>query len=242
MISFVWLLCVAMLIVVPSYAQNTKSADKYVKLGVWRLVRSDYDNAIADFDKALASKPDFGLAYFYRGKARQAKGDLDGAIDDYECAFRTDARIVKVAADVAEVYRARGLLRLEELNLDQAISDFDKAISLKPDQAENYFQRGTARLIDGDLNAAISDFDRCIQLHSKYAKAYLSRGVAHMHQGNKREARQDFDKCRELKHESDFMLQMYILGIETKIKERRTRRSSQGDRIASGSANNRDLS
>jgi tetratricopeptide (TPR) repeat protein len=138
-IVFVWMLCVATLIVGPSYAQNTKSADKYVKLGVWRLVRSDYDNAIADFNKALASKPNFGLTYFYRGKARQAKGDLDGAIEDYESAFRTDARIVKVAAGVAEVYRTRGMLRLEELNLDQAISDFDKAISFKPDQAENYF-------------------------------------------------------------------------------------------------------
>ena len=124
----------------------------------------------------------------------------------------------------------------------RTISDFDKAISLKPDQAENYFQRGTARLIDGDFNAAISDFDRCIQLHSKYARAYLSRGVAHMHQANKREARRDFYKCLELKHEADLMLQLYILELETKIKERRTRRSSEGDRIALGSANNRDLS
>jgi lipoprotein NlpI len=147
-----------------------------------------------------------------------------------------------VAAGVAEVYRTRGMLRLEELNLDQAISDFDKAISLKPDQAENYFQRGTARLIDGDFNAAISDFGRCIQLHARYARAYLSRGVARMHQGNKREARRDFDKCLELKHEADLMLQMYILELETKIKQRRTRRSSQGDRIASGSANRRELS
>jgi hypothetical protein len=60
------MLYVATLIVGPSYAQNTKSADKYVKLGVWRLVRSDYDNAIADFDKALASKPDFGLLFLSR--------------------------------------------------------------------------------------------------------------------------------------------------------------------------------
>jgi hypothetical protein len=63
-----------------------------------------------------------------------------------------------------------------------------------------------------------------------------------MHQGNRREARRDFDKCLELKHEADLMLQMYILELETKIKERRTRRSSQGDGIALGSANNRDLS
>ena len=96
-----------------TYGQSSEASDKYLKRGVSRLVKNDYDNAISDFDSALALKRDFGLAYFYRGKAREAKRDLDGAIDDFERAFRADSRIVKVAADVAELYRTRGLLRLE---------------------------------------------------------------------------------------------------------------------------------
>jgi len=215
-----------------TYGQSSEASDKYLKRGVSRLVKNDYDNAISDFDSALALKPDFGLAYFYRGKAREAKRDLDGAIDDFERAFRADSRIVKVAADVADLYRTRGLLRLEQLDLNQAISDFDRAISLKPNQAENFYQRGTALLIDGDYSAAISDFNRCIELDSKYARAYLARGVAHMHRNNHREAKTDFDKCLELRQEADLMLQMYILELETKIKQRRAHRESQRGRIA----------
>ena len=215
-----------------TYGQSGEASDRYVKRGVSRLVNRDYDNAISDFDTALAHKPDFGLAYFYRGKARQAKGDLDGTIEDYERAFRADSRIVRVATDVAELYRSRGLTRLEQLDLNQAILDFDKAISLKPNQAENFYQRGTALLIDGDYSGAITHFNQCIHLDSNYARAYLARGVAYIHLHDHREAKRDWDKCRKLRQEADLMLQMYILELETKIKERRAHRAAQSDRIA----------
>ncbi|MBA3515573.1 MAG: tetratricopeptide repeat protein [Pyrinomonadaceae bacterium] len=228
-----------LLTALPCSAQRTESADWYVKRGVSQLVKGDYENAIADFDKALESNPDLGLSYLYRGKARQAKGDLDGAIEDYERAFRVDSRIVKVAADIAEIYRVRGSFRLEKLELDEAINDFDKAIRLRPHQADSYFQRGRAHLIDGDYAAAVSDFDHCVELEPMHARAYLSRGVAQMHRGYEREAREDFEKCRELRREPDFMLQMYILETELKIKDRRARRVSQAERIAMVKASRR---
>jgi tetratricopeptide (TPR) repeat protein len=78
-----------------------------------------------------------------------------------------DPKIVRLAPDVADVYPNRGLIRLDEMKLSQAISDFDKAISLKPNHAENYFQRGTVSLIDSNYSAAIVDLTRCIQLNSK---------------------------------------------------------------------------
>jgi len=53
------------------------------------------------------------------------------------------------------------------------------------------------------------------------------RGIARMHQHNRSEARRDFNKCRELKYQTDFMIQIYILEIETKIKERLRRRGLQ---------------
>ena len=217
----------------PANAQTSEQTVRYVKYGLSHFVRSEFDDAIVDFDRALDKQPDFGMAYFYRAKARQAKGDLEGALDDYEQALVADPTIMKVAGDIAGLYLARGKSRLEQLELDQAISDFDRAILLRPDQGENYFQRGLARLIDSDFTSAVSDFNKCIELDSKHAKAYLTRGIALMHQHNITEARRDFDKCRELKQQPDLMLQMYILEIETKIKERRAIRGLQHDRIAS---------
>ncbi|HEX9421763.1 MAG TPA: tetratricopeptide repeat protein [Pyrinomonadaceae bacterium] len=63
--------------------QEPEKAGKYVKLGVSRYARGDFDHAVKYFERALASNPQLASAYLNRGKARQAKGDLDGAISDY---------------------------------------------------------------------------------------------------------------------------------------------------------------
>src|SRR5215207_5525426 len=36
-----------------TYGQSSEASDKYLKRGVSRLVKNDYDNAISDFDNAL---------------------------------------------------------------------------------------------------------------------------------------------------------------------------------------------
>lgn len=76
------------------------------------------------------------------------------------------------------------------------------------------------------------DFNQCIQLDSRYAKAYLARDVARMHQRNMSDATKDFDRSRELKQQPDLMLQMYILEMETKIKERNAQRAFESQKIA----------
>ncbi len=48
-----------------------------------RQVVSEYVNkAFADYKRAIDLKPDFALAYFYRGRARYAIHNLEGAMAD----------------------------------------------------------------------------------------------------------------------------------------------------------------
>ena len=76
-------------------AHEPADAARYVKLGISRYARGDFDHAIRYFDLALASDPHLASAYLNRGKARQAKGDLDDAIADYDRAMEIDSTVAE---------------------------------------------------------------------------------------------------------------------------------------------------
>lgn len=48
-----------------------------------------FEQAIADYDSAIALSADYILAYVSRGTAYEAKGDKDRAIADYRRALKT---------------------------------------------------------------------------------------------------------------------------------------------------------
>ena len=69
------------------------------------------------------------------------------------------------------------LQSISSVNTFAAISDYDKAIQLKPDDADAYNDRGNAKSALGQHFAAISDYDKAIQLKPDDAHAYYARGV-----------------------------------------------------------------
>ena len=80
-----------------------------------------------------------------------------------------------------------------------AISDYDKAIALKPDYADAYYNRGSMKAKSGQDTAAISDFDKAIALKPDYANAYNYRGVMKAKSGQDTAAISDYDKAIALK-------------------------------------------
>jgi tetratricopeptide (TPR) repeat protein len=81
--------------------------------------------AIADFDKALALKPDDPDALNDRGVAHLARGDLEHAFTDF-------SRAILLQPD-CEAYSNRGLVRQSQGDLKHALEDYLEALRLKPD-------------------------------------------------------------------------------------------------------------
>ena len=81
----------------------------------------------------------------------------------------------------AETYFLRGLAKYELGLYHEAISDYDKAIRLKPDYAKAYIGRGNAKAKLKEYFAAIADYDTAIRLDPDDAYAYLFRGSAKSH-------------------------------------------------------------
>jgi tetratricopeptide (TPR) repeat protein len=89
------------------------------------------------------------------------------------------------------VYRDRG-------DLDQAISDCNKAIELDPECAEAYNSRGIAYVKKDNIDQAIADYNKAIALVPEYAEAYNNRGAPYLKKGNFDQALADCNKAIEL--------------------------------------------
>jgi formylglycine-generating enzyme required for sulfatase activity/Flp pilus assembly protein TadD len=106
-----------------------------------------------------------------RGVEKDSKGDLNGAIAEYNKAIELDPKY-------ALAYYNRGVAKEKKGDLDGAIADYDKAIELDPNSADAYSNRGSIRDDRGDLDGAILDYNKAIELDPKYKEAYINRGVA----------------------------------------------------------------
>jgi len=85
---------------------------------------ADLDERDQLISKAIRLKPDAAEAYFARGTTHYKKGDLDGALTDYNEAIR-------LKPNYAEAYCSRGIARSEKGDLDGALNDFTEAIRFK---------------------------------------------------------------------------------------------------------------
>ena len=99
----------------------------------------------------------------------------------------------------AETYFVRGNTKAVLGQYLAAVSDYDKAIQLKPDHAMAYYNRGLAKYHLGQYLAAISDYDKTVQLKPNDAIAYSNRGAAKADLGQHFAAIKDFDKAIQLK-------------------------------------------
>ena len=80
------------------------------------------------------------------------KGDLDGAIADYDTALIFEPRL-------ARVYNMRGSARYNQGDLDGSIADYTRAIEINPRLSSALNNRGNVRREKGDLDGAIADSD-----------------------------------------------------------------------------------
>ena len=87
----------------------------------------------------------------------------------------------------AEEYNNRGLDRQNSGDLDGAIADYTKAISLKGNAitiATSYNNRANAYMAKNDFAAAVADYGSAIQLQPANFENYYNRGIASYNKGD----------------------------------------------------------
>ncbi len=125
------------------------------------------------------------------GNAKQAKGDLDGAIDDYN-------RAIEINPIDIDAYSYRGIAKARKGDLEGAIADYTRAIELNPKDSKAYYSRGIAKSSNGDVDGAIADYNRAIDINPKFSEAYNNRGASKSHNGDQEGAVADFTRVIEI--------------------------------------------
>ena len=110
------------------------------------------EQALADFDAALALMPDHPAALYNRGNALSALGRTQEALAAFD-------RALAAAPTHVQAWNNRGRA-LQALNRHaDAVASFDKAIALQKDYADANFNRALSLLTLGDLSRGFAQYE-----------------------------------------------------------------------------------
>jgi tetratricopeptide (TPR) repeat protein len=198
-----------------SAQDHNKRGDLLVGLGRW-------EEALAEFDQAVALNDELAQVHNNRGLALRNLGRLDEALAAYEQAISLDprsdmawqnkavvlwhlGRFVEqlAAADQAvqlnlaldKAHNSRGLALQELGSVEAALAAYDRALELNPHYAFALNNRGTLYLARGDHARALADFDRAIDIDATLAIAHQNRGTALANLGRAAESRAAFERA-----------------------------------------------
>jgi tetratricopeptide (TPR) repeat protein len=183
---------------------NPNLAGVYSSRGNLLQDLNKYQEALADYDKAIALKPENAEAYLNRenvlnelsryeeaiesqnkaieldpsyAKAYYNCGVNLGELKRYEQALTNYENAIDINPDYAEAYSNRGNILKELMRHDEALSSYDQAILIKSDDAEAYFNRGVVFGELKQIKRAINNYEKSISLNPYYAEAYLNKAV-----------------------------------------------------------------
>eukprot|EP00752_Nemacystus_decipiens_P019541 g17597.t1 len=174
-----------------------------------------YNDALQDFNQALALNPNFYQALANRALVHRELGNQSQALADYTAAiaanpaydaayvgrgniYREAGRFQEAMADYeraillnssdARAYYNRALIFQAQNNHILAIEDLTTAIGFNPNATEPYMARGLSYLSQRDFGAAIEDFDAVLGRDSRNVDAWINRGIAYEAAGDNENA------------------------------------------------------
>jgi len=201
---------------------NPEAAYALYDRGVAKAKLGRYEDAIADYDRAIELKPDYAKAFNNRGSSKDKLMRYEEAIADFD-------RAIELKPDFAEAFYNRGVVKGKLKRYEEAIADYDDAIRLNPNFAEAFNNRGVAKDELEQYEEAIADYDRAIELKPGYTEAFVNRGAAKYNLERYEDAIADYDRAIELK--PDFVEAIHNLKLaKRKLEEQiETNPSGGGD-------------
>lgn len=133
----------------------------------YRLHRQkNYNEALAELNKAIQIDPRNAGAYYWRGRTLVNLGRLDQGVDDFKTA-------VKLKPDYSEAYDHLGWLAASQGQVDEGIAYLTKSIEFKPDNAWAFYNRSRMFFSKGDVASALRDAEKgCSLGYQDACKAY----------------------------------------------------------------------
>jgi tetratricopeptide (TPR) repeat protein len=159
-------------------------------LGAALFYQGKIEEAIDHYHQAVQIRPDYQRAYFNLGNGFAELGNIDAARRYY-----AKAPSFKPAEALNNLGRALAI----QGKLEDAMTNYLEALSLKPDLAEAQNNIGDVLARQGKFAEAISRFSKALALDPDLAEAHDNLGRALARQGKFAEAMNHFFKALALK-------------------------------------------
>ncbi len=147
-----------------------------------------YDRAQVRLEEALARDPGFAAAAANLVSVAIAAGDRRAARSAAD-------RFVTLVPASARARYERGLLALDDGDLETAAGDFRALLADDPAYAIAHYDLGLVEVRSNRLDAAEAEFQRAVALSPGYARARFALGTVLVRQGRRAEARAVFDRA-----------------------------------------------
>jgi len=112
-----------------------------------------------------------------RAYQRMQKGDLKGALEDYN-------EVIRMEPNEPDNYINRGILKEKMKDLPGALADFSHALKLNDKDPKAWVCRGNVVSKLGNWKESVEDYSAAIVNGPNYALAYFNRGIAYQNTGN----------------------------------------------------------
>ncbi|MBF0277710.1 MAG: tetratricopeptide repeat protein [SAR324 cluster bacterium] len=172
--------------------KRQESSNAYLNRAVTYFHLQQYDQAIADNNRALQIQPKFAGAYHNRGFIYAHLKRYQIAIMDYNEALKHNPRFTNAYYNRGNAY----MLLKQPL---KAIEDYKTALKFKPDYIKVHHNLGLAYLQLKRYEDAIQNFNQAIRFDPEYPEAYHNRGIANFYLKQYEQALQDYEQALLIK-------------------------------------------
>ena len=174
-----------------NFCWNT--ALQHYREGSSKLSLRKYQDAVNEFDKAIALCPDSGLYYAKRGQAYVGLKNDKKALEDF-------TKATEKAPNLAEGWYQLGLYYYNKDDHDKAFVNFTLALERDPMNYDAYMFRAQCCERQNKMTSAIYDYTQAISIRPSDPEAYYRRGLVERDLKDNVAACKDFRKASSLGH------------------------------------------
>lgn len=128
----------------------------------------EFENAILDFDKAIAINRGYSKAYIGRGVAKARLNKKREAITDFDHAITLNSH-----DEIA--YYKRGSAKLQLQDIQGALADYNKTLDINPKFVDVYLSRGMLKISSGKNDSGCMDLMIAKELGETEMSDYLMK-------------------------------------------------------------------
>lgn len=179
------------------------SAEAWASLGSIYFSNKDYDQTIANLNKALAIDSTNAQALTLLAQTYDYQKQTQKAIETYRKAIRYNqdekALPFNLGLMLVNTANAKGTAEADKNKyLSEAISLFEKVLKMDPEFKEAYQLKGQSELLLQRNEDALKTLQKGLELYPEDANMWYNISIAYTRLNNKKEAEKAYAKAQEL--------------------------------------------